>query len=159
MNEPVPTVLRLMTGEDIIADTVFKNEAGNSRYIVSDPLKIVYLPLKEGTHLSISLMQWMFTRISDNQKFELNSSNVMFTTEPSDNLLEYYYKTVEYFYEIREEQLKQKLNLSDRIKNEVYEDVAMAEDEEIDDLMDSDEMKEVLEYLKKIGKDNKGTLH
>lgn len=159
MNEPVPTVLRLMTGEDIIADTIFNNEAGNSHYIISDPLKIVYLPMKEGTHLSISLMQWMFTRISDNQSFEIKQNNVMFTTQPSDNLLEYYYKTVEYFYEIREEQLKQKLNISDKIKNETYEDIAMSEDEDIHDLMDSEEMQEVVEYLKKFGKNNKGTLH
>lgn len=159
MNEPVPTVLRLVTGEDIIADTVFINEAGNSRYVISDPLKIVYLPLTKDTHISISLMQWMFTRISDNQTFELKDRDVLIKTDPSDSLCQYYYKTVEYFYEIREEQVKKMAMGTEKLKNELYEEIAMSEDEEIHDLMDSDEMKEVMEYLKKISKDDKGTLH
>lgn len=159
MNHPVPTILRLVTGEDIIADTVHYTDAGNARYTVSDPLKIVYLPMKEGSHLSISLMQWIFTRVSDNQTFDIKENNVIFTTEPSSSLLEYYYKTVEYFYDVRESQ-KEALQMgTERLKNELYEDIAMAEDEELHDLMESDEIKEVLDYLKKISKDDKGTLH
>jgi hypothetical protein len=160
MTTPVPLVLRLVTGEDIIADTIFDNEAGNSRYVISDPLKIVYLPATKETHISLSLMQWMFTRISDNQTFEMNDRNVLFTTEPSDSLLEYYYKTVAYFYSLRDVQ-KQHIQMKEnKMKNQLYEDIAMSDEEqELDEMMDSDEMQELREFLEQLGKKDKDTLH
>jgi hypothetical protein len=152
MEDYKPIVLRMITGEDVISDTIHLNEAGNSRYLISNPLKIVYLPIKKGSHLSISLMQWMFSRISDNQDFEIKEHNVLMTTEPSDSLLEYYYKTVEYFLELRAEQKK----LAEYDEAELYKEVAMSED-------DDDEMIEKLEEVEKypndLSKKDKGTLH
>lgn len=159
MSNAVPTVLRLVTGEDIIADTVIKSDAGTTTYSVSDPLKIVYLPATKDTHISLSLMQWMFVRISDNQTFDLHERNVLFTTEPSDSLLEYYYKTVAYFIEVRESQ-KEKIRMEEnKIKDELYEEFAMSDDEELSDLMDSDEMKNLMDYLNSLSKKDRGTLH
>lgn len=160
MNEAVPTVLRLVTGEDIIADAFFMNEAGNSRYYLSDPLKIIYLPAtNKDTHISLSLMQWMFTRISDNQTFEVKEHNVLFTTDPSDSLVKYYYQTVEYFYEIREKQ-EEKIKMErSKLQDELYEDLAMSEDDDLEGLLDSDEVKDLQDFLEKLSKKDKGTLH
>ena len=156
---PIPTVLRLVTGEDIIADTVIRHEEGQVIYSVSDPLKVIYLPATKDTHISLSLMQWMFTRISDNQTFDLHERNVLFTTDPSDSLMEYYYKTVAYFYEIREQQA-QKIKMDEKkMKDSLYEEFAMSDDEELNDLMDSDEMKEIMDYLSNLTKKDRGTLH
>jgi hypothetical protein len=142
----------MITGEDVISDTIHLNEAGNSRYLISNPLKIVYLPIKKGSHLSISLMQWMFSRISDNQDFEIKEHNVLMTTEPSDSLLEYYYKTVEYFLELRAEQKK----LAEYDEAELYKEVAMSEDDD-DEMIEK--LEEVEKYLNDLSKKDKGTLH
>jgi|688.fasta_scaffold462578_2 hypothetical protein len=152
MEDYKPIVLRMITGEDVISDTIHLNEAGNSRYLISNPLKIVYLPIKKGSHLSISLMQWMFSRISDNQDFEIKEHNVLMTTEPSDSLLEYYYKTVEYFLELRAEQKK----LAEYDEAELYKEVAMSEDDD-DEMIEK--LEEVEKYLNDLSKKDKGTLH
>ena len=161
MNEPTVTVFRLVTGEDIIADATHIEEAGNDRYVIYDPLKIVYLPTTAGTHLSISLMQWLFLRISEKQEFEIKAYNVLFTTEPTEDLTDYYYKTVEHFYQVKKKSKGgPKLSESDNVSYEraVYEDAAMS-DEEIDDLLDSEEMRKVKAFLEELVKKDKGTLH
>lgn len=152
MDEYIPLVLRMVTGEDVISDAIFINEAGNKKYILNNPLKIVYMPITKGTHLSISLMQWMFSRISDNQNFEVDERNVMMITEPTESLTDYYYKTVEYFDQVQEEKKKS----SKSTEAELYKEAAMSDDEE---LLDSDEMNEIQDYLSELSKKNKGTLH
>ena len=159
MEEAVPTVLRLVTGEDIIADTVYYNEAGNAKYIVSDPLKIIYLPVSKETHISLSLMQWVFTRISENQTFEIKEQNVLFTTDPSDSLTQYYYKTVEYFYEIKEANLLKTKASQEKLKNDLYEEFAMSDDEELNDMIEGDELDKLNEILDHLSKKNRGSLH
>ena len=153
MDEYIPLVLRMVTGEDVISDAIFINEAGNKKYILNNPLKIVYMPITKGTHLSISLMQWMFSRISDNQNFEVDERNVLMITEPTESLTDYYYKTVEYFDQVQEEKKKS----SNSTEAELYKEAAMSDDEE--ELLDSDEFNEVQEYLAKLSKNDKGTLH
>ena len=159
MNMPVPMVLRLVTGEDIIAETTIKHEIGNVIYSVADPLKIIYLPATQNTHISLSLMQWMFTRISDKQTFEIHERNVLFTTEPTDSLVEYYFKTIDYVYEIKAQQAEKIKMDKSTIQDEIYKDLAMMEDDELNELLDSDEMKEVIDMLEQLNKKDKGTLH
>jgi hypothetical protein len=154
MDDYKPMVLRMITGEDVISDTIHLNEAGNSRYLISNPLKIVYLPIKKGSHLSISLMQWMFSRISDNQDFEIKEHNILTTTEPSDSLLEYYYKTVEYFLELRAEQ-KRSANYEQSEEADLYREAAMSDDD--DEMIEK--LEEVEKYLNDLSKKDKGTLH
>lgn len=153
MDDYKPMVLRMITGEDVISDTIHLNEAGNSRYLISNPLKIVYLPISKGSHLSISLMQWMFSRISTNQDFEIKDHNVLMATEPSDSLLEYYYKTVEYFLELRTEQ-KRSANYGQMEEADLYREAAMSDDDEM-----IEKLEEVEKYLNELSKKDKGTLH
>jgi hypothetical protein len=94
----------------------------------------------------------MFSRISDNQDFEIKEHNVLMTTEPSDSLLEYYYKTVEYFLELRAEQKK----LAEYDEAELYKEVAMSEDDD-DEMIEK--LEEVEKYLNDLSKKDKGTLH
>lgn len=159
MNKYPLLVLRLVTGEDIIAETAYLNEAGNSRYMILNPLKIVYLPATKDTMITLSLMQWMFTRISENQCFEMNDRNVLFTTDPAESLAEYYYKTVEYFHAAREKQQRNIAMGEDKLKNSLYEELAMSDDDVEEDMIDEDTLQELKDFLARLGKKDDDTLH
>jgi hypothetical protein len=96
----------------------------------------------------------MFSRISDNQDFEIKEHNILTTTEPSDSLLEYYYKTVEYFLELRAEQ-KRSANYEQSEEADLYREAAMSDDD--DEMIEK--LEEVEKYLNDLSKKDKGTLH
>lgn len=102
---------RLNNGEDIIAYSyhVPKDDVEQGYYIVNDPMKIVYMTASRGMkpYMSISLMQWVFSRISEKQEFRLEDKDVLFTVEPAVGLTDYYYETVEHFIEMKERQKKE----------------------------------------------------
>jgi hypothetical protein len=54
--------------------------------------------------MSISLMQWVFTKISNKQEFKIEERDVLFAVEPTDSLVEYYYETVDHFINMKETQ-------------------------------------------------------
>lgn len=103
--------LRLNNGEDIIAFAyhVPKDDIEDAHYIVNDPLKIIYMTTTKSTRpfMSISLMQWVFGRITDKQEFRIESRDVLFAIEPTTHLTEYYYETLEHIHDMRDSQKKE----------------------------------------------------
>jgi hypothetical protein len=102
---------RLNNGEDIIAFSyrVPKDDVDDEHYVMDDPMKIVYMTTSKGSRpfMSISLMQWVFSRISDKQEFRIEAKDVLFSAEPAVSLVDYYYETVEHFNEMKETQKKE----------------------------------------------------
>ena len=79
--------IRLVTGEDILAEILPVDEK-NCKIV--NPMKILYSSTSTGT-MTISLMQWVFTRISTEQSFDLPLINILTSSPPSDNLKSYYW--------------------------------------------------------------------
>jgi hypothetical protein len=102
---------RLNSGEDIIAFSyrVPKDDVEDEHYIMNDPMKIVYMTTSKGSRpfMSISLMQWVFSRISDKQEFRIETRDVLFAVEPAISLIDYYCETVDHFNEMKEIQKKE----------------------------------------------------
>jgi hypothetical protein len=141
---------RLNNGEDIIAFSylVPKDDVDDDHYIMNDPMKIVYVTTSKGSRpfMSISLMQWVFSRISDKQEFRIEAKDVLFAVEPAIGLVDYYYETVEHFNELKETQKKE-------IAFGEQEDYFLEEDEEMLEEGEGLEMlQDLLSQLKGIDK-------
>jgi hypothetical protein len=97
INEEVPVsevkFMRLDNGEDIISEIVIYDDM----ILLLHPLKLLYSSSSKPGYLSISLMQWVFTKITEDQTFEMPKSAVLLYSEPTDALKEYYWQTVNHF--------------------------------------------------------------
>lgn len=127
--------IRLTNGEDIVAEVL---DVANGRIVINNPLKILYTPSLNTGYLSISLMQWVFTRISKQQKFDMDMTNVLVMTDPEDNLKSHY---------------NESLNTFDKANDDDEED-------DIDfNTLEGDEGIEMLKNLMDKIKGGKGRLH
>ena len=133
--------IRLVTGEDIIADVTHVQSDDNNYYILNNPLKVVYLTGSKSGILSISLMQWVFWRICDAQEFTIYPEDVLTLAKPSDSMQGYYWKSIEHFTEMKE-------TLNQRTEF----DMSNEEDD-----TDNDTVKSIMEMLK--SNDYKKKLH
>jgi hypothetical protein len=148
-NEGTVKFLRLNTGEDIIAYTlhVKKDDFEDEHYLVDMPLKIVYSTNEDRNMLlSISLMQWVFTKISDNEEFKLSAKDVLLCSNASSHMTDFYYETI---HEI--ELMKEKVD-------EMKKKFPSNEVDESMDYMDENEGLEMLQDLLEMTK-NKKILH
>ena len=66
--------VRLVTGEDIISEVMEVDDASGKHVILYNPLKIMYMssPMNSDK-VGISLLEWVFSRISDKQEFRIES--------------------------------------------------------------------------------------
>ena len=107
--------LRLKNGEDIITEV--QENAGF--LVLINPCKILYLKGKKSGFLSISLMQWVFSRISADQMFEIDKNEVLFKTLPDDGMIIHYFNSVEHFLE---KESKNNIEYDDPTIDDSYED-------------------------------------
>ncbi len=126
--------IRLTNGEDIVAEVL---DVSNGKIVFNNPLKILYTPSLNTGYLSISLMQWVFTRISKQQKFDMDLVNVLVMTDPEDNLKSHY---------------NESLNTFDKESDEDEDDIDFS-------TLEGDEGIEMLKNLMDKIKGGKGRLH
>lgn len=85
--------LRLSTGEDIIAECL---DDDIDPYRLSYPFKIVYtVSQQHGNALTVSLIEWVFPSITEDQVFTVSKETVLTRATPSKILEEYYQSVVE----------------------------------------------------------------
>lgn len=128
--------IRLTNGEDIVAEVL---EVTGGKLKINNPLKIVYTPSLNSGYLSISLMQWVFTRISKDQKFDIDLINVLVMTETEEGLKTHY---------------KESISVYKSNEDEMYE-----EPEDVFDNLNEEDGLEVLKNLMQKIKSDKGRLH
>lgn len=149
-NEGSVKFLRLNTGEDIIGYTlhVKKDDFEDEHYLVDMPLKIIYSTNENRNMLlSISLMQWVFSKISETEEFKLFAKDVLLCSNASSNMTEFYYETVHDIEQMREQAEKMRKNTSSN-----------REEESFDDYIDESEGLEMLQEMLEATK-NKKILH
>jgi hypothetical protein len=141
---------RLSNGEDIVASVVFQDD---NDMILHEPLKVVYLPKGKGL-LSISFMQWVFSKITHNQEFLISMKDVVTISVPSNSLVEHYKETVQYF---RKTDLVHLNKVGKKTDEEVMDEMF---DEMEDELNEGESAEEVIRFLNSILSSNsRGTLH
>jgi hypothetical protein len=129
--------IRLVTGEDIVTEVT---DVANGKLMMNNPLKVVYTPSLQTGFLSISLMQWIFTRISKNQTFDMDLHNVLVMTDADQQLKEHYEESLITFSK------KDPTNISD-------------EDDDEFGMLGNDDGVEMLNNLINKIKNGKGKLH
>lgn len=147
--------IRLSTGEDLISELIEMKKEDEMYYVLRNPLKVLYLSsAKSSSSLSISLMQWVFHRICDDQNFMIYPTDIITIGNPTSSMLEYYVNSVDHFESLKEEQRKM-IEFEERRKKYIQSSI---EEETVDDGEGIEMLKEFIERLKKTGP-NGGTLH
>lgn len=114
--------IRLVTGEDLVSEVTEVENNNEVYYVLNNPMKVMYMTGSKPGILSISLMQWVFWKITDEQEFHLLPKDILTFANASASMEDYYWSSLEHF-----EQYKEKTEM----KEPVIEDV------EVDDLKES----------------------
>lgn len=134
MEQPLETTikfLRLNSGEDIVCEV---QQVSDVTLQIHNPLKVVYA-LNENTGMvSVSLIQWVFPKISEIEQFELDKHNIVISSVASIDMTHYYYKSLD--------KIKKTTSVSKQYKSLVRDDYEEDEFEDIDD--------EALDYVKEM---------
>ena len=133
--------LRLKTGEDLITEV----QETEDTLILLNPCKVMYLKGTGTSYLSISLMQWIFTKICSEQVFEIDKNEVLVKTFPDEGLIEHYWNSIEYF-----ESVDSKKEIS-------YESESFEAESELEETSTEESLELIKELLKT--KIDKGKLH
>ena len=142
---------RLVTGEDIIAQVLLEDSEGSTT--LAFPMKIVFIPTKEGT-LRISLMEWIFSRVSPAQTFDIKHRDILTTSIPSDVMVEYYWEALATLTEKRRSEIEKTSHHKET--KEIEEFLDNLEDEVEAAGGDSDYVRNLLNSL---SSNTRGTLH
>lgn len=160
MHQPVSEIyhIRLNTGEDLISQVVWpETKKGHEPHVIlHHPMKIVCLPSNKPGFVSLSLMQWIFSKITPEQEFNIFSRDILTMSRPTKNLIEYYKETIDYF------NIKSNKNDVNDYLNELEKEIRAVEesDRAVEDININDELENLLsEFLSSLSSNNKGTLH
>ena len=104
--------VRLNSGEDIIAEVTQVQMDESTHYVLHNPMKIIYQIGGPRTSLSISLMQWVFSRICETQDFIIYPNDILTMNKTTESMEDYYWESVDHF-----TRSKEKLE-----KNTVFDD-------------------------------------
>ena len=124
-NEGSVKFLRLNTGEDLIAYTyhIKEDDLEDEHYIIDTPLKIVYgTSPKMHQLMSISLMQWIFSRVTENHEFKLSAKDVLLCANASQHITEFYYETVQQIEELNNDIKNEEQSLKEQLSDDIDEE-------------------------------------
>lgn len=125
-------LVRLVTGEDVLAEVTYVEEEEYAYYVLSNPMKVVYMSGVKPGILSVTLMQWVFGRICENQDFTISPKDVIFVNNTSSSMEEYYWNTVDYF-----EKMQVQLESQQKLDNEENADSFVDEDPDQSEIVNS----------------------
>ena len=86
---------RLVTGEDIVSEYELSDDG--QFYRLFNPCKVVYLSSSKPGFLSISLMQWIFSKLCGEQTFDIPANQVLVKSVVNESMIDHYFQSVEYF--------------------------------------------------------------
>lgn len=135
---------RLVTGEDIVSE--YELSEDGQFYRLYNPCKVVYLSSSKPGFLSISLMQWIFSKLCDEQIFDMPKNQVLIKAVVNESMVDHYFQSVEYF---NKNDLKKRIDFDSPIDTDDNEIIS----EEGLDLLES-----FMDKIKGKGK-GKGKLH
>jgi hypothetical protein len=150
--ENIVKFFRLTSGEDIISEVIETQINEKTSYILVNPMKIVYMFGRPG-YVSISMMEWIFTKVCENQEFELNINEVLTTGDPTESIINHYYECIDHF-ESRKEDLNKRVKLDAPI--EPHEHMEMLENQQEERDVPLEELQEL---IKNAMEGKKRTIH
>lgn len=143
---------RLTSGEDIISEVIETQINEKTSYKLVNPMKIVYMIGRPG-YMYISMMEWIFTRVCENQDFELNINEVLITGVPTESIINHYYEYIDHF-ESSKEDLNKRVKLDAPIESHEHMEMLENQQEERDVPLE-----ELQELIKNAMESKKRTIH
>lgn len=151
-DEPAIKFVRMNTGEDLITEIIETQINDQACYVFVNPLKVVYLVGETPGRLMLSLIEWVFPRITKDQQFQIYPDDVITIADASDDICDYYFEALY--------KLEQKSDV--KITDPMIDDPKMASKvmKEMFNQKDDEELivptDEEVEYIKKVLDDLKG---
>jgi hypothetical protein len=150
INQPEVRFFRLITGEDILAmsEEVLGDDFDNAHFLMENPLKVIYMTNPMNTNnMALSLMQWVFDRVCDEQEFKIYTTDILTTGTPNPEFLKHYAEAV--------------IGLSEGNTQDESEGMFMEEDD-MDEYLgedDPDEVTELDDSNRFMNESSKRTIH
>jgi len=141
--------IRLVTGEDIVANCLIDNE---TQYVdVESPMKVIISRFNNSRKSILIMMPWLPLEVIDDEYATLKFEDILTMVDPKEAFVEYYINTVEKYRNLIESNDKE-----DMFTNELEDDFFEEEptDEEVSEY-DEFNLEEALESIK----DTKKVLH
>lgn len=141
--------IRLVTGEDIVANCLIDNE---TQYVdVESPMKVIISRFNNSRKSILIMMPWLPLEVIDDEYATLKFEDILTMVDPKEAFVEYYNNTVEKYRNLIESNDKE-----DMFTNELEDDLFEEEptDEEVAEY-DEFNLEEALESIK----DTKKVLH
>lgn len=87
--------IRLVTGEDIIAETTIVDD---NQYVLSSPMKVIYTFSKDNMgYMTLSLSKWILNSLCDDTNIKLKDKDVLLYNDASSSIVEHYFQTIEHY--------------------------------------------------------------
>ena len=85
--------IRLVTGEDVVAQVETKEENGKSYLVLKAPMRILYAMYNGDPHtMQVSLIEWVLPSICEIDSYTVRESDVILRANTNPNLNRYYHK-------------------------------------------------------------------
>ncbi len=126
-------ILRLNTGEDIIAECLLDEESNS--VLVDSPMKVIISRIASEGQTMLIMLPWLPLEIIEENLATINFNDIITMVDPKDSFVEYYFNTLDKYNALIEKREQEGgLNFSDDLD----------EEEELDD----ETMEEMLEIIK-----------
>lgn len=123
-------ILRLNTGEDIIANCI--DDEANNTIVIGSPMRVVFRRLSESSKTVLIMMPWLPLEIIEEDLAIINYQDIITVVEPKKSFIEYYNNMVDQY----------KVSLQTLNDQDIFDEES--EDEEIDE----DTMQEMIDLMK-----------
>lgn len=97
---------RLVTGEDLIAENIEVKTEDEYYFVLYNPMKLVYMMGNKPGTLGVTMMQWVFSNVCDDQQFVLYPQDIIVTGSPAQHMIEGYSRTVAHCQQMNEETIE-----------------------------------------------------
>jgi hypothetical protein len=119
-------ILRLNTGEDIIAECLLDDETNS--VVVAGPMKVIISRVAEEGHTMLIMLPWLPLEIIDDNLATINYNDIITMVDPKESFVEYYYNTLDKYNALIEKRDQEGgLNFSDDLDEEELDDETLEE--------------------------------
>jgi hypothetical protein len=95
VEEPMVSFIRLVTGEDMIAEHVNLTEGTQDYYLLVNPMKLIYYANEANpSRINVTMMEWVFPRLVAEPQFVVSARDILTMAQPSVDILKAYMKAV-----------------------------------------------------------------
>jgi hypothetical protein len=132
--------IRLVTGEDIVANCLINDE---TQYVdVENPMKVVISRFNNSKKSILIMMPWLPLEVIADEYATLKYEDILTMVDPKESFIEYYCNTVDKYNELIQSNLEEDMfdeyNIDDEIEDEITnEEVSEYDEHVLDEALNS----------------------